>query len=54
MGILKEIFRLLCHRCPKCGTPLGCVNDNMFGYGLWYCPKCDGEIEKPTKDSEKV
>jgi hypothetical protein len=54
MKFLKEIFFLIINRCPKCGEHLCCASDNLFGYGLWYCPKCDGEIEAPIKDRGSV
>jgi len=41
---LHKLWCTIIHRCPKCGERLAC-NDNDFGYGLWYCPNCDGDCE---------
>lgn len=45
---MKKLYELWCaliHKCPQCGEHLAC-NDNQFGYGNWYCPKCDGICEQ--------
>lgn len=41
---LYELWCALIHKCPKCGEYLSC-DDNWVGYGLWYCPNCDGICE---------
>ena len=41
---LYELWCALINKCPKCGEYLSC-NDNWVGYGLWYCPNCDGICE---------
>ena len=33
-------------RCNKCGTPLANAALEQDGYGIYYCPKCDPDVEK--------
>lgn len=38
----------LLYRCPKCWGPIACERDwsnRIEGYGLYYCPKCDGHYK---------
>ena len=49
-NIVIKFIRLITHKCPNCGEHLLCANNNDFEYEFWYCPKCDGEIEKESSE----
>ena len=54
-NIIIKLVRLITNRCQVCGEHLSCANNNDFEYGLWYCPKCDGEVENDCiKDNKLV
>lgn len=51
MGVLRNLWCALIHKCPKCGEHLAC-NDNLHAYGNWYCPNCDGNCEEEISIKE--
>ena len=52
-NIVVRFIRTITGRCPNCGQKLCCIDYEGYGYALWYCPKCDGEIENDCiKDNE--
>lgn len=47
--LLKILTKISPWHCSKCGSLLHVIRDDSgtdFGYGIWYCPKCDGDLEE--------
>lgn len=55
--IIRFIRVFMMIECPRCGGKMDYTCDffgHMEGYGMWYCRKCDGDINEMSHEKKQT